>query len=115
MPERLHHWNSPKWADYDDERDWQAARDAWNTERSAYCNPLDPGDDQLDVLCQPISGAQFAILDTPAATVTDIERKLSVVADLARERMLHAEWIEGVLSDVKRINGSAAARLAQSA
>ena len=63
-------------------------------------------DETLDALCGPISDAETTILATPAATLTDIERKLAVVSGWNGDNDIPAELVDDILADVRRLNGT---------
>ena len=69
-------------------------------------------DDQLDTLCDPLHAAEDAIRTTPAATFTDVERKLAIISNSEGAHMFEAESVGGILADVRRLNGTHTAGVA---
>ena len=97
----------PRFEDFEVSGEWNAAGEQWGQERAKYpANPFDLDDDQLDALCEPLHAAEDAIRTTPAATFTDIERKLAVIANCEGAHIFEAESVDGILADVRRLNGT---------
>jgi len=95
--------------DYFEDRDeWERLRDAWGQERAGYPdNPFRLDDDALDALCAPMHATEDAILSTQIATLTDIERKLTVVSGWNGYNLISAELVDGILADVRSLMGVA--------
>ena len=83
-------------------------QDAWDQERAGYPdNPFNLDDDALDALIAPINAAEDAILSAQIATLTDIERKLAVVSGWNGGNDIPAEFVDGILADVRSLMGVA--------
>ena len=65
-------------------------------------------DEDLDVFCDAISDAESAVLSAKAATLTDVERKLVVVSEWNGDNDIPAEFVDGILADVRSLMGVAA-------
>ena len=103
----------PRFEDFEVRGEWNAAGEQWGQERAKYpANPFDLDDDQLDALCEPLHAAEDAIRTTPAATFTDIERKLAVIANCEGAHIFEADSVDGILADVRRLNGTHTAGVA---
>ena len=103
----------PMFGDFEVRGEWNAASEQWGQERAKYpANPFDLDDDALDALCDPLHAAEDAIRTTPAATFTDVERKLAVIANCEGAHMFEAESVDGILADVRRLNGTHTAEVA---
>ena len=61
-------------------------------------------DEDLDALCEPITDAERAVLSAKAATLTDVERKLAVVSGWNGGNDIPAEFVDGILADVRALN-----------
>ncbi len=97
---------SPAAVDFNDHDEWWAAFQQWKQERAELPkNPSDLDDDQLDALLRPLHAAEDAIRTTPAVTFIDIERKLAVISNWGRDRMIEADVVDGILADVRALNG----------
>ena len=81
----------------------KAARDAVEAATGIY---VGISDDALDAFCEPICNAERAILSTKATTLTDVERKLAVVSGWNGANDIPAELVDGILADVRAINGA---------
>jgi hypothetical protein len=98
----------PRFDDFEDRDEWESLADQWEQERAGYPdNPFRLDDDALDALCAPMSATEGAILATPATTLTDIERKLTVVSGWNGENDIPAELVDGILSDLRSLMGVA--------
>ena len=62
-------------------------------------------DEDLDVFCNAISDAESAVLSAKAATLTDVERKLAVVSRWNGDNDIPAEFVDGILADVRSLMG----------
>ena len=103
----------PMFGDFEVRGEWNAAGEQWGQERAKYPkNPFDLDDDQLDALCEPLHAAEDAIRTTPAATFTDVERKLAIISNSEGAHIFEAESVDGILADVHRLNGTHTAGVA---
>ena len=94
----------PAFGDYEDRDEWEMLRARWEKERARYpVNPFGLDDDQLDAFCDPITAAERAILTTSATTLTDIERKLSVISGWDGWNEIQPEAIDSMLADVRSL------------
>ena len=92
----------PRFDDFEDRDEWERLRDAWGRERAGYPdNSFNLDDDALDALCAPTNAAEDAILSAQIATLTDIERKLAVVSGWNGANEITAEFVDGILADVR--------------
>jgi len=73
----------------------QAARAHHNAERARLGSI---SDDVADVIIDPMIDAENAVTDIPAATMTDIERKASIYAEMDSE-------MTDLLADLRRVMG----------
>ena len=94
------------WARYDADK---AARDAVEAATGIYTSI---SDEDLDALCDPIHDAESAILATPATTFTDVERKLAVISKWGGDHLIEADRVDGILADVRALNGTLQAGVA---
>ena len=98
----------PRFDDFENRDEWESLADQWEQERAKHpANPFDLDDAALDALCEPISNAEKAVLATPATTLTDIERKLAVVSGWNGGNEIPAEFVDGILADVRSLMGVA--------
>ena len=81
----------------------KAARDAVEAATGIYTSISDEG---LDAFCEPITDAEGAILSAKAITLTDIERKLAVISKWGGDHMIEADRVDGILADVRSLNGT---------
>lgn len=85
---------------------WEAARAEWERERAHYpANPYEMTDERLDAHCDAIGAAQHAVISTPAATLEDIERKLTIFRD--EDLSDEDRDLDQLLADVRRLMGRA--------
>ena len=97
---------SPAAVDFNDHDEWWAAFQQWKQKRAELPeNLFDLDDDQLDALIAPLRAAENTILATPATTLTDIERKLAVVSEWNGVNDIPAEFVDGVLADMRSLMG----------
>ncbi len=98
----------PRFDAFEDRDEWERLQDAWDQERAGYPdNPFNLDDDALDALIAPINAAEDAILSAQIATLTDIERKLAVVSGWNGGNDIPAEFVDGILADVRSLMGVA--------
>ena len=83
----------------------KAARDAVEAATGIYDGL---SDEDLDVFCNAISDAESAVLAAKVATLTDVERKLAVVSMWNGGNDIPAEFVDGILADVRSLMGVAA-------
>lgn len=110
LPEHLHPLQKPDLAgDFDWNREaWEAARAEWERERAHYpANPYRMTDERLDAHCDAINAEQHAVISTPAATLEDIERKLTIFRD--EDLSDEDRDLDQLLADVRRLAGRAEA------
>ncbi len=81
----------------------KAARDAAEAATGVYAGI---SDEDLDALCNPIRDAESAILAAPATTLTDVERKLTVISNWGGDHLIEADRVDGILADVRLLNGA---------
>ena len=63
-------------------------------------------DDALDAFIEPIEAAEDAVVAIPAATLTDVERKLVVLVKYESGRIPgNAPELEAILADVRSLMG----------
>ena len=80
--------------------------EAWKRERALYTSDDHIiSDEKLDAFCQPITDAEDAVLDTPAATLTDLERKLILIRDDGGTWQ-HRD-LDRLIADVQALDGRA--------
>ena len=97
----------PMFGDFEVRGEWNAAGEQWGQERAKYPkNPFDLDDNQLGALCEPLHAAEDAILNTPAATFTDVERKLAIISNWGGGHTIEADMVDSILADVRRLNGT---------
>jgi len=95
----------PRFDDFENRDEWESLADQWEQERAKHpANPFDLDDAALDALCEPVSNAEKAVLATPATTLTDVERKLAVVSGWSGGNEIPAEFVDGILADVRSLN-----------
>ena len=82
----------------------KAARDAVEAATGIYDGI---SDEDLDVFCDAISDAESAVLSAQATTLTDVERKLAVVSEWNGANDIPAEFVDGILADVRSLMGVA--------
>ncbi len=82
----------------------KAARDTVEAATGIY---VSISDEDLDVFCDAITDAERAVLSAKAATLTDIERKLAVVSGWNGGNDIPAEFVDGILADVRSLMGVA--------
>ncbi len=98
----------PCMADFQEVEEWRPLSNAWHKERAQFPdNPFDLDDDALYVFCEPITNAERAVLSAQAATLTDVERKLTVVSEWNGYNDIPAEFVDGILADVRSLMGVA--------
>ena len=98
----------PRFDDFENRDEWESLADQWEQERAKHpANPFDLDDAALDALCEPVSNAEKAVLATPATTLTDVERKLAVVSGWNGGNEIPAEFVDGILADVRSLMGVA--------
>ena len=103
----------PMFGDFEVRGEWNAAGEQWGQERAKYPkNPFDLDDNQLGALCEPLHAAEDAILNTPAATFTDVERKLAIISNWGGGHTIEADMVDSILADVRRLNGTSIAGVA---
>ena len=96
-------------ADFEDVEEWRPLNNAWHEERAQYPeNPFHLDDDALDALIEPIEAAEDAVVAIPAATLTDVERKLVVLVEYESGAIPgNAPEIGAILADVRSLMGVA--------
>ena len=82
----------------------KAARDAVEAATGIYEGI---SDEDLDVFCDAINDAESAVLSAKVATLTDVERKLAVVSEWNGDNDIPAEFVDGILADVRSLMGVA--------
>ncbi len=98
----------PRFCDFEDHDQSHRAQAAWQRRRAQYpANPFNLDDDAVDALCDPVTAAENTILATPPATLTDVERKLTVVSGWNGGNEIPAEFVDGILADVRSLMGVA--------
>jgi hypothetical protein len=97
----------PRMSDFEDVEEWRPLSNAWREERGQYPeNPVDLDDDALDAFIEPIEAAEDAVVAIPAATLTDVERKLVVLVEYESGRIPgNAPEIGAILADVRSLMG----------
>ena len=96
----------PRLDDFEDRDEWESFADQWEQERAGYPdNPFNVDDDTLDALIAPLHAAEDAVLSAKATTLTDIERKLAVVSEWNGVNDIPAEFVDGVLTDMRSLMG----------
>ena len=59
----------------------------------------------VDASADELNAIEAAILETPAATLADVERKLSLLDKIADSSIIGQEHIHGLLVDVRHLAG----------
>ena len=99
----------PCMADFEEVEEWRPLNNAWHDERAQYpANPFDLDDDALDGFIEPIEAAEDAVMAIPAATLTDVQRKLVVLVKHESGGIPgNAPEIAVILADVSSLMGVA--------
>jgi len=94
--------------DFEDVKEWRRLHNAWREERDQYPkNPFHVDDDALDAFIEPIEAAEDAVVAVPAATLTDVERKLVVLVEYESGGIPgNAPEIRAILADVRSLMGA---------
>jgi hypothetical protein len=107
LPEHLQisaHPDMP-WEGRTDE--WQRKVDAFDRGRAEF------GTEALGEACEQAAGlvtdAENVVLETPGTTLIDVERKLAIISSWDGENVIPAEFVDGVLADVRSINAKGGA------
>ena len=77
----------------------RAAYDAGRAEHGA-----DAAGEAADQMCDRLLDAERAMMDAPIATLTDLERKLTIVSGWNGGNDIPAEFVDGILADVRALN-----------
>ena len=98
---------APCMAEFEDVEEWRPLSNAWYVERAQYpANPFDLDDDAIDAMLRPAWDAEDTIVGIPAATLTDVERKMVVVLGVGGDSFINPEHAAKILADVRRLNGT---------
>ena len=81
------------------------------TERKAAYNAgraehgVDAAGETTDEMCDRLIDAESAMMDAPIATLTDLERKLTIVSGWNGEQTISAETADAMLADLRALMG----------
>ena len=78
----------------------RAAYDAGRAEHGA-----DAAGEAADEMCDRLIDAERAMMDAPIATLTDLERKLTIVSGWNGGEAIPAETADAMLADVRSLMG----------
>ena len=102
LPEHLKLKAMPKWAEYSP-GEWRKRVDAWNRSRAEL--GAEAAGEACDQAAGRMNAAEAVVLETPGTTLTNIERKLSILQGFGDHSEIPIRHIDRLLVDVRALNG----------
>ncbi len=100
LPEHLKLTAMPNWTEYSP-GEWRKRVDAWNRSRAEL--GAEVAGEACDQAAALMIDAEKAVLETSSTTLTDIERKLTIVSGWNGDNDIPAELVDGILADVRSL------------
>ena len=69
-------------------------------------NPTREQTETINALCGSIRDAEDAIMAAVSVSLTDIERKLTIISNWGGDHLIEADVVDGILADVRRMAGA---------
>ncbi len=101
LPEHLKLKVMPKWTEYSPD-EWRKRVDAWNRSRAEL--GAEVVGEVLEQAAGRMNDAEAVVLEMPGTTLTDIERKLSILHGFGGDSEIQARHIDRLLADVRALN-----------